>query len=276
MPDTTPSLRSTNISDLPHISNNTSNNISNNTSITNQTNNNTADTSILGEYFSNNLPRIRFIDIGPSATNEEILLNSMSVDVNSLMRHCIHFGVKSKQCVVRHGLPKKYTVMCEEYNEYVIHKMDSRSGYDAITDIKIEILDFDNIIDELIEDEPCELVVKINDYVIFSKRLESNIDWRVLDYPNLIVLYKAFSPVIKICLRTKSSNDLFSDVLFNIKFDSLIEHNASIKMDAIQQYVFSTTDDIQILSMYGQYCVWRYTDLYNSIDDDFKMFYGGV
>jgi len=207
-------------------------------------------------------------------TDEEILVNLVKTNFISPISHIR--GVSSKQNLVWNRLPEKYVCFKNDYVEYSLFNAGKLG--DAVTNIKFYIDGSQKLNPEF----KAEIILKINEHVICSKLYEHGSKIKLIDMPNIIVLFRKNPPNISVNMRIRSDKitpDLYeiaTGVKYCLSFDPLyldgITRDIILKKPII--YQFKTSSGVKITSMSGLYGVEKFTDLYDSVDGEFKFLYG--
>lgn len=202
-------------------------------------------------------------------TDEDILTNLMSS--NSFEANDCFYGMTSKQNLTKHGFPKKYKHLVNNYLEYNLFNINNMNSIlDAITDIEFSM---DNI--NPINQFKAEIVLKINGYVICSSSCEFGKKIKLIENPNFIIYYLDTKPQINISIRINFNASLQPNMIFNLSYNPLFFSNkCRQKIMSSRHYCFKTISGIKILSMSGLYVVRKFSDLYDSVDNEFKFLYG--
>jgi hypothetical protein len=228
----------------------------------------------LGEY------QVDIKKLEANMTREDILVNLMkSYFFNDGYLH----AVTSEQNVVRSGLPNRYRSLKGGYIEYRLFDVNpfksGSGGVDAITNISFHISSQQlgsSYTSSLPTNFKGEVVLKINDNVICSKVCKFGEEIKFISFPNIIILFIQTSPTVSIYLRAKAGT-LPLDAVSELTYDPLyFSHTARQIVLKINNYTFKTTMGTEVRSILGLYGIMKFSDLYNSVDDEFKILYDSM
>lgn len=187
----------------------------------------------------------------------------------------IFYGVSSKQNYEINDVGiLKLKKLKNEYREIqIFNSLDDHMQTDAITNIKLtSIMKQYNIFNS----ENVECVLKINGMIICSYVFNSECEISFLDFPNIILHPISHNQNISIFLRfhTNTYHSIKNNYAFYVSYDAIyFNHNSRIKLSKINKYKFKTTSDIWVIYTQKQFCVRYFSDLCNSIHNNFKFLY---